>query len=363
MNVRKLNNAVVLPGCDLGLHYGGVVDESGEFVAGTDWQDMQCPHVYEYDEKKVVFRDETVIYIGCLSKCWGHVITDSCKKLWYLNTEEAQQLLAQGVKMVYITVGNEKLPQYAQTMLQAAGVDMSLVEWIHETPIRFKEVIIPDSSFYLAESQSERVGTPEYLQVINHIKNYAENVFAGKVASIDKIYFTRTAWTAGKDNGEQAVEELFAKHGYKIIAPEKIDTIEQIYLLAHCKEFVSTEGSIGHNSVFCSPETKVAILKKADYENSYQLAINRAIGFDFTYIYAHHSVRANEKGLYAGPFYVYPTKQLMEYLGEDMALYVPYWKRWSYWMYWIKEEKWVRKGRHFVSRTMMELSNHLSFKS
>ena len=81
MKVRKLNNAVILPGCDLGLHYGGVVDENGEFVSGTDWQDMQCPHLYAYGDKNLVCCDDTIIYIGCLSRCWGHVITDSCKKL------------------------------------------------------------------------------------------------------------------------------------------------------------------------------------------------------------------------------------------------------------------------------------------
>lgn len=354
MKIRKLNNAVILPGCDLGLHYGGVVDENGEFVSGTDWQDMQCPHQYAYDETGLAYCDETVIYIGCLCKCWGHVITDSCKKLWYLYTEEACRLLANGVKMVYVTVGNEKLPQYAKNMLQAAGVDMSLVEWIHGEPMRFREVIVPDSSFFLDEPQNNRIATPEYLQVIDHIKDYAENLYGNKVIPIDKIYFTRTSWTAGKDNGEQAVEELFAKHGYKIIAPEKMDTLVQIYLLAHCEEFVSTEGSIGHNSVFCSPEAKVAILKKADYENSYQLVINTLIDFKFTYIPAHHSVRANKKGLFAGPFYVYPTKQLLEYLGESPENYVPYWKRWSYWMYWIKEEKWVRKGRHFINRVVVD---------
>lgn len=109
------------------------------------------------------------------------MITDSCKKLWYLYTEEARRLLANGVKMVYITVGDEELPLYAKTMLQAAGVDMSLVEWIHGEPMRFREVIVPHSSFFLDEPQNNRIATPEYLQVINHIKDYAENLFVGRV--------------------------------------------------------------------------------------------------------------------------------------------------------------------------------------
>lgn len=354
MTVKEYNNAVVLPGCDSDIHWGGVVTDQGEFVIGSDWGDMQCPPLHSYNDKDVVSREDTVIFIGCLSRCWGHVITDSCKKLWFLYTEEARRLLAEGVKMVYITVGNEKLPKYGEIMLQASGVDLTKVEWVHGAPTRFRKVIMPDSSFYQDELQGKKFATPEYLQVIDHIKDYAENLYGNKVIPIDKIYFTRTSWTAGKDNGEQVVEELFAKHGYQIIAPEKMDTLEQIYLLAHCEEFVSTEGSIGHNSVFCSPEAKVAILKKADYDNSYQLVINTLIDFKFTYIPAHHSVRANKKGLYAGPFYVYPTKQLLEYLGESPENYVPYWKRWSYWIYWIKEEKWVRKGRHFINRVVVD---------
>ena len=54
MTVKEYNNAVVLPGCDSDIHWGGVVTDQGEFVIGSDWGDMRCPHQYAYPKQKII---------------------------------------------------------------------------------------------------------------------------------------------------------------------------------------------------------------------------------------------------------------------------------------------------------------------
>ena len=67
------------------------------------------------------------------------------------------------------------------------------------------------------------------------------------------------------------MENVFRKKGFKVFSPEELTVKQQIALLMNCDEFASTEGSCAHNSIFCKPGTKVLILRKADYANSYQI--------------------------------------------------------------------------------------------
>lgn len=64
---------------------GGVNDSEGNYINGTNFQ-INTEIGYPYDN--VDYRNEDVIYIGFLHSCYGHFITDSISKLWYIHTEE-----------------------------------------------------------------------------------------------------------------------------------------------------------------------------------------------------------------------------------------------------------------------------------
>lgn len=95
-----IEHGIVLPSKDWtqeGLLYGGVCDSKGNFVEESGFREGgNLP--YSYDEDDVVCKDESVLFIGFFLNCYGHGITDHIKKLWFLETQEYKNLIAQNPK-------------------------------------------------------------------------------------------------------------------------------------------------------------------------------------------------------------------------------------------------------------------------
>ena len=140
--------------------------------------------------------------------------------------------------------------------------------------------------------------------------------------------------------------------GYAIFCPEKLTLDEQLLLLKNCREFVAAEGSIAHNSIFCQPGTRITILRKADYVNNYQLAINEMRSLDVTYVDIHHSVPPYPKSITIGPFYLCVTQNLERFVGRRIP-HLPYWMLPSYWWFVVRRIAWMERyisNRKFVRR-------------
>lgn len=95
-------NADIIPNKDNMVEYGGVVTSNGVFVDNSALHEG-LGKIYDYNAD---FMDIPVIYVGFLFTCWGHVITDFIKKLWFLNSIEGKKWLSNGAKVCYISMGN-----------------------------------------------------------------------------------------------------------------------------------------------------------------------------------------------------------------------------------------------------------------
>jgi len=105
-------------------------------------------------------------------------------------------------------------------------------------------------------------------------------------------------------------------------------------MLMGCEKFASTEGSISHNAIFCNPDTTNIILKKTDFINPHQIMINEAANLNIIYIDVNKSVWVNKETPWLGPFYIYPTKQVYDYL-NIREIHLPLYLRLSWWYYYI----------------------------
>lgn len=312
-----LENACIIPSevCDGELYSGGIVSYDGEFQQSSAWHEG-C----RKNSKHTVnppFRDETVVYLGCLYHIWGHAITDNLKKIWYLRLHKQEH------KCVYVTLNNAPLPQYIYELFALAGVNLSEAEHITETT-KFKKIINPDNS--IVNIDEERYYTDEYAQTIECIKSRIPETAVGK------IYFTRTHLRNNRDIGEEHIEKLFRRKGYKIIAPEEYSIEEQLSMLKGCTAFAATEGSISHSSLFCKPETETTLLRKVDYINPYSCFINQMCLLNVTYIDVHHSTLSPRQYPWRGPFYLYITCGLSEYMGY-YGIHIPYFMSVSWYEY------------------------------
>ena len=289
------------------------------------------------------------IFIGCLASTWGHWITDTLKKIWYLRTDDYKKKLSQGWLIVYITLNdggylslNHKMSSNQKELLELAGVDASSWLEITENTI-VHNIVIPDNSLISTKNEGMYY-TKEFKETIHLITDSVPTI-----SDYEKVYFTRTSFKSIKDFGEEKIEAFFAKMGYRIIAPEKLSVKEQISILKSCNFFAACESSASHNAIFCQNGTNVAILRKGDYINNYTLLINQVADLNVTFIDAHNSEYINKHKPEFGPFFMFVTKHLKAWAGVKQ-IGLPYWltKTWFQYVFFCKHNKTITQTKLYL---------------
>lgn len=287
---------------------GGVLSSDFKYVATSAYHNCKCDLQKQYELANIIESSECVIFIGQLYDCWGHVLTDNLSKVWYLFTSECQTYIAKGYRIVFTTIGNHALKGYVSDLLSLAGISIDDC-WQVTKNTRFKRVVIPDSSFIF--DGEDRYFTAEFIDVRNRICQHIDAYACNKL--YNKVYLTRTHLPqTGRDCGEISIENFYKKIRYAIVAPEEHSVVEQLSIVRNATSVAVTEGSIAHITMFCKQGTKVHLLMKADYVNTYQTAINELAGLDVMYIPIHHSSATHRTHPWWGPFFLYVTPALLQ---------------------------------------------------
>lgn len=316
LSYQEFDDAFVLPSKDLwknGKCYGGVVTKGGDFVESSAWHEGQRCDKYDFVESDAVVRKEVAVYMGFYFACWGHSITDNLKKLWFLNSDLYEKLGYENVRFIYLSVDNKPMPAYVKRLFELAGVNIDTFELITDLS-KFDKVIVPDNSFIADNGQ--RYFTAQFKNLINRMKG---NCLKNDDIYPEKVYFTRTQLKGQRDIGEESIERIFKKNGYTVFAPEKIPVDMQIQLMCHCKAFAATEGSISHNVLFCNPGVEVAVIRKCNDVNKYQMACNEIADANVTYLDVHRSTKVPKEAPWAGPFYLYVNKNAARFFGYGVS--------------------------------------------
>lgn len=311
LSCHEISNGILLPykGDMNGKTSGGVVESDGGYV---DLSGLHENHGcgYSVTSNGIVKKGKNAIYLGVWFPIWGHCITDNIKKLWFLKTPEAQQLINGGADLVYIVMMNDrfKLPKSFIDLLQCLKIDISQLKQI-TSPTQYDSIYIPDNS--LIRKGEDIFYTKEFLETRNDI---LANLSKCKTSTYDKIFFSRSRLKNGKqDFGEKRIEDVFRYLGYKIVYPEKRTLAEQVALLQNCTHFAATEGSTSHNSLFCKSHTNVCIIRKGNYLNNYQPTINHINCLNVTYIDSHLSIFTDKNRVWNGPFFLYVNNNLLRF--------------------------------------------------
>jgi len=311
-------------------YYDAIIDFSAEKDALVINSDQR------YNSMKISEEKETCVFLGYFVSCWGHILTDGFKRLWFFDLDYCKKLIEEGIDFVYVTRPGKDMLDANKEILRLVGIDCSSFKKVTKIT-KYKKVIVPDDCFWGGIIRT--TFTKEYVSQIDSFRN---KLFLQSNSNVDKVYFTRTLLGDSREKGEKAIEKEFKKMGYKIYAPEKLTVQEQLYLVSHCKAFASTEGSIAHISVFCQPGTNVTIIRKADYTNGYQLAINEVADLNVTYVDAHESQNVSTEFPWCGPFYLCVNTLFQDFVGH-IILHIPYYLRPSWWWYMNRNRKIVHK--------------------
>lgn len=290
----------ILPNCNSNIIYDAISELSCD-----DYQLIDC-------------HDKDVIYLGCFYNCWGHFFTDGLSKAWYLLTDEYKRKYQGKVKIAISFINNSlhSCPKPLLSLYLLLGVKEKDIIVITE-PTKFRQVIVPDNSLFF--HNDTRHFTKEYTATINAI---TDAVPTSQDKKYEKIYLSRAHFTKGNaDFGERSLEYVFKRLGYTIIHPQEYSVLEQIAIFKAARSFVSTTGSLGHNSVFCNRNTEVILLRKCCAIYDYQLVINEAKELDVTYVDTHLTCFVNDQPN-NGPFYLYRNANFCKFIKDRFNLIV-----------------------------------------
>ena len=262
--------------CDVLRVQGGVYTKECTFVGGTNLYREFGPELnnqwegYSLDIESLMpaYSNDKIIYLGLFISCWGHLITDCLRRIWFLlsNTYKNDY---RDYKLAYTIRewGNNKIPSNFWDILEILNIDCNNLVRI-EKPTRYSEIIIPNESLW--HKDGELYYTKEYWNTINIIREYAKENAHG--SNNDKIFFKRDNNNRYVDS-EDYVSDFFKRNGYRIINPGKINIKTQLSLLIRCKNFASVAGSTSHNCLFLHNEAELILIQRNDTIDEYQLML------------------------------------------------------------------------------------------
>lgn len=260
---------------------------------------------------------DEAIYIGSQNMCWGHYFTDGLSKMWSIHNPEFQSLVSKKIPIYFVSDSfyEGEMPfswKHLIDLLGGEGLDIRPLR----KNTKFGNLHIPTNCIF--NTNTGRYYTEEYEQLISVLKEKALLGFNQRI--YPKIYLSRTKLVSDHaEFGERAIERVFKKQGYKIIYPERLSFEQQVGLLWHAQEVAGTMGSISHNFVFCRPDAKVSIIRKAWYTNDFQYVLNQEAGISATYIDAHLSVFVTED-TNEGPFYMYINENVARFFADHYGI-------------------------------------------
>ena len=317
---KKLSFQVIERGTILPNHYkqingktsdifGGIVDGKGEYIRGS--------HVYHSigsaytPAEKVEYVPMTVVYLGLLCGVWGHAITDSLRRLWFLKDESFLSNF-KNCPLVYITYGGEDVFSQVPNFKRLPEIlELDIGKWKRiDRPVQFENIILPDESFF---GENDRFFTSEYHEMIDRVKNFA--LKNRTPTSSKKIYFHYGV----NQTGAERLAEYFKSKNYKPVSPELLTFDEQLNLLINAESFASTLGSCAHNSLFLREGTEAIFIPRTAnrFTNYYQAAINQLNNLNAVYIDSALSLFG-----YKNPAYCFIiSRQLKNFFGDEFNGY------------------------------------------
>lgn len=245
-NIETYDNAIIV---NEHKHGFGVFDKDFHFVKSScQIRKNKGQFIPKFNHENIPYVDEDVVFIGNVYPHFGHFLLEHMNRLYALLYKEHKNK-----KVVLINnKGVENIPKYMFDLIEIFGVKCDNIIILDKT-VRFKSVCVPKQSF------NTRVYTSS--SFARTFDRMAQNVPDEEI--YDKIYVSRTQLNdAHKTLGEEKVQSVFAKNGFKVIYPEKLPLQSQIALIKNCKILAGCAGTALHLALFMKKGGTVISIKR-----------------------------------------------------------------------------------------------------
>lgn len=201
-----------------------------------------------FNRDGIPYIDKDVVFIGNVNQYFGHFLLEHMNRLYALLDNKYKNK-----SVVLINdAGLEKIPGYIFSFLELFGIKREKIIILNKTT-RFKNVCVPFQGF-----NARLYTTDAFGKVFDRIcKNVPDTDI------YDKIYVSRTKLdNKHKTLGEEKIEKIFAKNGFKIIYPEKLSLERQISLIKNCRVLAGCAGTALHLALFMKKGGTVISIKR-----------------------------------------------------------------------------------------------------
>lgn len=229
---------------------GGVLTDKQNFVTGIQRSrrhydlNFACTKGYRVENARYI--DEKVVFGGVFYGHFGHVIIDSCTRLWHFAENDAD-----GLRRVFVQTPDTKFC-YGR-FFDLAGMDWEIIE----EPTQFREVVVPEEAYWSFDR-----GKAAWLEWWDYLRKKALKTSKSR-SSCKKIYLTRTNFHANDGINEVYYENCYKNLGYEVISPEQLPLEDQICIIAHATHIVCTMGTLAHMLVFASDGADITLLLRS----------------------------------------------------------------------------------------------------
>jgi len=309
LKIERVSNGIVHPlqlsrvGKIENNEFGGVTDEKLNFIDLSltkrvsppnltmnfhDWYKGASPDCSVSD---IDYINEDVVFLGALSKHYGHFILEGLSRLWfYLNSENMNY------KCVYISGdGKDRFNDYFKLF----GLKEENILKITK-PTKFRRVIVPESSIRLHDFYHVK-----YKETIDKIK---ENI---NPAEFEKVYFSKARIKNNRAVGEASIEEVFSKNGFNVVYPEILSIYEVVSILKGCKVFAASSATSIHNSIFMNDGNTFICLNRSAHFHPIQTMIEKMRNLKS--IYVDVFIFSSDRNFGNAPCLLAPTKYLLDF--------------------------------------------------
>lgn len=193
------------------------------------------------------YMDLDVVYLGNLEDHFGHFLLEHTNRVY-------PALQRKFKRLKYVLVNNrqfKKTPDFIWTFFSLLGISRSDIIIVNETT-KFKSICVPSPCFNIPN-----ISSAAFKNTFNKIASNIEDE-----TKFDKIYVSRTALEHRKTFGEEKIQNIFRKNGYKIITPEKMPLERQISFMKNCKSLAGIAGSALHLALFMPKGGNVIQIKR-----------------------------------------------------------------------------------------------------
>ena len=208
----------------------------------------------QIDVKTIKTVSETVIYGGLLVGHFGHFITDTFNRLWYvLKYKDSKYKIA----FLNFRYDDYDLRPFQNEFFKLLGIEKESILIIEE-PTRFDKVIVPKQAVYWNTSYNTGLISLVYDKLISSVTPKKS----------DKIYISKSKVKESDsfNLNEEYFESFFSSQGFEIIYPEQLPVSDQIAYIAGAKEIACTSGTLSHLVLFAKNDVKLICLSRSNLD-------------------------------------------------------------------------------------------------